>query len=365
MAFHTTPEPGATYFGGIKQTPGKAKPKEAQQAQGKVLSDLLTSDKGQQRETRELLRRTGTPGALGVYQAEELLRWMSEHVDCLTHTQRVGLVSGVPCKLISSIEALEIRESIVAWWLRHEDPEDVDWRMELLMTRLGLPSESQQLLANCRAKVNERRLDMKLPKLRAISASWEQLQQWSVATGREADISTDAAVVASVANAAAGLRQELQKDRPLVVGTVTPEEARLWLLCCQWVEQGHSSLNPEASTHQQLQRKAAERMQVCQRLGVNHPRDIAQEVKRRKGLLRSNPAGIEQDSRGRYWYGDGTEAIPQADGTFRRKSYGLADVFDGLQKEEIWEEIERAMKQKAEQMEQPDTTNGTEDKKTD
>ena len=154
MAFRMTPEPGATYVGGFKQTPGKRKPaadpKDAQKAQGQALSDLLASSKGQQKETRELLRQTGTPGALGVLQTEELLRWMSEHVGCLTHTQRVGLISGVPCKLISSIEALELRESIVAWWLRHEDPEDVDWRMELLMTRLGLPTESQQLLSSCR-----------------------------------------------------------------------------------------------------------------------------------------------------------------------------------------------------------------------
>ena len=112
------------------------------------------------------------------------------------------------------------------------------------------------------------------------------------------------------------LRQELEGDEDLVAGSVSPEEARLWLLCCQWIERGHAA----GSRAHGKGRPATSSSTKDGRLFavVNHPRMIEEEMKRRR--VGCNPAGILQDSKGRWRYGDGAEAIPTPDGGFKRRS---------------------------------------------
>ena len=180
--------------------------------------------------------------------------------------------------------------------------------MEILISQGGLPIASRQLLDKCRTRVNEWRLQQRLP-VGQITESWEQLLRWAQAHGQELNLDADAEVAAALANAMRELRQELEDGEDLVAGSVSPEEARLWLLCCQWIERGHTRLDPEHTAREDLQRAAARKMDVCLRLGVNHPRMIEEEMKRRRGVWDGNPAGILQDSKGRWRYGDEAEAI--------------------------------------------------------
>ena len=154
-------------------------------ASGSVLDDLLRANKAQKKELVDELKRSGTPAAMGVLASQHLLEWMQENIPCLSLQQRAGLVSGMACRMSQSIEAQEIRESITSWWCRAEDPEAVNATMEILISQGGLPIASRQLLDKCRTRVNEWRLQQRLPRLRQITESWEQLLRWAQAHGQE------------------------------------------------------------------------------------------------------------------------------------------------------------------------------------
>ncbi|MAF40848.1 MAG: hypothetical protein CL859_03165 [Cyanobium sp. ARS6] len=333
--FDFTPGPGRPVpFGGLS-------PRNRRTDTGKALREVRDAAPREQREIMQALKKQGTPGAMGVYAAEVLLQWLEENLPCLNSVQRVGLVTGSASRMKNSIEGLEIREAITSWWCRSEDAEQVSLTMELLLGQGGLPGSSRELLNQCRIRVNEWRVDQRLPRLRAITASHEQVKRWAQANDQELELPDSAEVAAELVNAVAGLEKEIHEGDPLVFGRVSAHEARLWILCCEWVEKGNTSLDPAKTPLLKCQKKAAERMEVCLRLGVNHPQDIAPEMKRRRGIWDDNPLSIHQDSRGQWRYGDGAEAVPGSGGGFKRAQHGLGDIFEGRDRQQIWKEIDR------------------------
>ena len=90
-------------------------------------------------------------------------------------------------------------------------------------------------------------------------------------------------MVAERTNALAELHRELHADEPLVFGLVEAHEARLWLLCCDWVMEGETGLDPKKTPMQKLERKAAELLDKCLRLGVNFPHKSGRCRSCRKG----------------------------------------------------------------------------------
>ena len=325
----------------------KKKSKEGNPA-GKALQELQAAAAAEKRELMGALQKQGTPGAMGVYAAQLLLQWLEDNIPCLSYRQRVDLVSGVNTRTSSNLVAVELAETLMAWWCRSEDPDEVGLRVELLITQGGLPQGSQNLLDRVRMRVNEWRVDQRLPRLREVTKSWEQLKLWAAENGQELDLELDAAVAAELTNATAGLQQELQQDEPLVFGRVSAHEARLWLLCTDWVQQGKTALDPAKTPLLKLERKAAQQLDTCLKLNVNHPEQIAAEKKRRQGIWDGSSIGILQDSRGRWFYGDGTPAIPQPGGGFKRQRSGLGGLFDDVDREATWSEIGRCFKQQKE-----------------
>ena len=165
-------------------------------------------------------------------------------------------------------------------------------------------------------------------------------------------------VVAERTNALAELHRELHADEPLVFGLVEAHEARLWLLCCDWVMEGDTGLDPKKTPMQKLERKAAELLDKCLRLNVNHPDQIEAEMKIRRGIWDGYRGGIVQDSRGRWFYGDGTPAIPQQGGGFKRQRSGLGGMFEGIDRDAIWSEIGRCFNKQREQSANTPPTGG-------
>ena len=356
----TRPNPFSIYPHTAPSSPsGKPKPKPAAQGTtepGKLLREIQAANKAERREVMTALQRQGSPGAMGVYAAEELLRWIEENIPCLNYRQRVDLVSGHATRSLTTIEALEIGDTLMAWWCRSEDPDEIGMKLELLLAQGGLPRGSGDLLNKVRARVNDWRVDQRLPRLREITRSWDQVKAWAEANGVELDLEQAAAVVAERTNALAGLHQELHADEPLVFGRVEPAEARLWLLCCDWVKDGNTQLDPKKTPLLKLERKAAEQMDICLRLQVNHPDQIKAERERRMGVWNGSPNVIVQDSRGRWFYGDGTPAIPQPGGGFKRQRSGLGGLFDDVDREAIWSETTRCFQQQLEQMKRLEST---------
>ena len=340
-----------------------SKPSEPPKASGtgQALRELQAASAAEKRELMSALRRQATPGAMGVYAAEELLSWLKGSFPCLSYGQRVDLVSGHGTRSASAIEAIEIAETLTAWWCRSDDPDEINRRVELVVAQGGLPSSSRELLSRVRTQVNNWRLDQRLPRLREITQTWDQLKRWAAANEEELDLEQSAEVVAERTNALAELHRELHADEPLVFGLVEAHEARLWLLCCDWVMEGETGLDPKKTPMQKLERKAAELLDKCLRLGVNHPDQIEAEMKIRRGIWDGYRGGIVQDSRGRWFYGDGTPAIPQQGGGFKRQRSGLGGMFEGVDRDAIWSEIGRCFALEKERSKQSDATQDSKD----
>ena len=156
-----------------------------------------------------------------------------------------------------------------------------------------------------------------------MTQSWQQLKRWAIANDQDLSLELDAATAAEMTNTLLAANADLHADEPLVFGRVEPKEVRLWMLCCDWVQGGNTRLDPGKTPLLKMERRAAELMDTCLRLNVNHPDQIEGEMKKRRGIWDGYAGAIVQDSRGRWFSG-------MAPLRFHKPAVGLPGSDQGL-----------------------------------